>query len=101
MADNPLISTKKCPACQQWSEWQLQPTDRCTHCGELLDPQAHQQAQQAAASGPEPKSPVRLIQINPEDGVILRALKWLVRGGQLLFIALLGLFVWIATALAA
>ncbi|MDJ0366435.1 hypothetical protein QMK33_14850 [Hymenobacter sp. H14-R3] len=102
MADTPLVSTKKCPSCQQWSEWQLQPSDRCTHCGQLLDPPAHHQAQQeAAAAHQKQKSPVRLIRINPEDGPALRFLKWIGRGGQLLFMAILGLLVWIATAVAA
>jgi len=97
-----LVSTKKCPFCQQWSEWQLQPSDRCTHCGKLLDPQAHHRAQQdAAAAHNKQQSPVRLIQINPEDGAVLRFFKWLVRGGQMLFMALLAFFVWIATAIAA
>ncbi|TDN38385.1 hypothetical protein A8B98_23810 [Hymenobacter sp. UV11] len=80
----------------------MQPTDRCTHCGQLLDPQAHHRAQQATdATHKKGQFAVRLIQINPEDGAVLRFLKWIVRGGQLLFMALLGLFVWIATAVAA
>ncbi len=102
MAATPLVSTKKCPFCQQWSEWELRPTDRCTHCGHLLDPQAHQRAEADAVAAAQPqKSAVRLIEIRPEDGPVLTFFKWVGRGGQLLFIALLSFFVWVATAIAA
>lgn len=76
----------------------MQPDDRCTYCGKLLDPQASNRARQEAATAHEKAaSRVRLIQINPDDSVIIRLFKWVVRGGQLLFIALLSFFIWIAT----
>ena len=96
------MSTKKCPFCQQWSEWEQQPDDRCTHCGNLLDPQASHCAQQEAATAHEKAaSRVRLIQLNPDDSLGIRLLKWVGRGGQLLFIALLSFFIWVATIAAA
>ncbi|HEX8329225.1 MAG TPA: hypothetical protein VF629_16950 [Hymenobacter sp.] len=99
MADKNLISTKKCPACQQWSRWQQQAADRCEHCGELLDPRAHGEAQQQAATE-HLRGGIQLVEINPEDGAVTRFFKTLVRGGQLVFIAILGFIVWLVTVVA-
>lgn len=100
MADKKLISTKKCPACQHWSHWQQQAADRCEHCGELLDPRAQQEAQHRAATK-HLRGGIQLIEIKPEDGGLMRFFKTIVRGGQLLFIAIIGFIVWLVTALAA
>ncbi len=101
MDEKKLVSTKKCPFCQQWSEWDMQPDDRCTHCGKLLDPQASNRArQEEAMAHQKAASKVRLIQINADDSAIIWLLKWIVRGGQLLFIALLSFFIWVATVAA-
>ena len=90
--------TKKCPACQQWSGWQKQPDDRCEHCGELLDPRTHAEAQQAAAA--PPRGGIQLMEIRPEDAGLVWFFKTLVRGGQLLFIAIIGFIVGLVTAIA-
>lgn len=101
MSEN-LVSTKKCPSCQQWSEWQQRPDDRCTHCGEVLDLQAQSRAEKEAATATEKASAlVELIQIRPEDKGLVWLLKWLGRGGQLLFIAILSFFIWLVTLAAA
>jgi predicted amidophosphoribosyltransferase len=98
MDEKKLVSTKKCPFCQQWSEWEQQPDDRCSHCGKLLDPQASNRArQQAATAHEQAASKVRLIEIKPNDSFLMRLLKWIGRGGQLLFIALLSFFIWVVT----
>ena len=98
MADKELVSTKKCPACQQWSPWQQLASDRCAHCGELLDPRAHADVQQQAAMAQQ--GGIQLMEIGPEDGGVVRFFKTIVRGGQLLFIAILGFIVWLVTAIA-
>lgn len=41
------------------------------------------------------------MEIKPEDGGVLRFFKTIVRGGQLLFIAIIGFIVWLVTALLA
>ena len=33
-----MASEKKCPQCGQWTFWNQQPTDSCSHCGQMLDP---------------------------------------------------------------
>jgi len=32
-----MPTQKKCPECNQWTSWNHQLTDKCEHCGELLD----------------------------------------------------------------
>jgi hypothetical protein len=100
MADKNLVSTKKCPSCQQWSQWQQQATDRCEHCDELLDPRTHAEDQQQEATE-RLRGGIQLMEINPEDGGLTWFFKTIVRGGQLLFIAILAFIVWLVTALAA
>lgn len=38
-----MKTEKKCPTCEQWTVWQKLPTDRCSHCNELLDKEAHEE----------------------------------------------------------
>lgn len=33
-----MASEKKCPHCGHWTPWNQQPSDSCTHCGQVLDP---------------------------------------------------------------
>lgn len=98
----PLLSTKKCPHCGKWSVWQQQVTDRCEHCGEFLDPQRvardnirHEQRQKKAVPG------LSLIEIKPDDGPVLSFFKYIGRGGQIAFAAIMAFFVWLVTAVAA
>jgi predicted amidophosphoribosyltransferase len=99
MSDTPLLSTKKCPHCQQWSPWQQRPADRCAHCGELLDPQAHQSDLAREETAQQKMPSVLLVEIKPEDGAVMRFFKTIVRGGQLAFAAILGFIVWVVTVL--
>lgn len=101
MSTPTLESTKKCPDCQQWSGWQLQPTDRCEHCGALLDPRALQSAMAREKLANQKMPLVLLVKINPEDGPFMRFFKTIVRGGQLLFGAILAFLVWLVAAVAA
>jgi phage FluMu protein Com len=32
-----MKTEKKCPHCGIWTQWEKQPTDRCTDCNQLLD----------------------------------------------------------------
>lgn len=41
-----------------------------------------------------------LIEIKPEDGALVRFVKYIIRGGQLAFAALLAFMLWLVTALA-
>jgi predicted amidophosphoribosyltransferase len=97
---DPLFASKKCPHCAHWSAWQQQPADRCEQCGELLDPQAQHWVEEQAAIARQPVPQFMLIAIKPTDGPVRRSLKYLVRGGQLAFAALMAFFLWFVTLLA-
>ncbi|MFD1871138.1 hypothetical protein [Hymenobacter bucti] len=96
----PLLSSKKCPSCQQWSQWQQHADDRCEHCGELLDPRASQDAYDDVQRTQRIK-PVWQLDIKPEDGASTRLGKRLVYGGQVLFAAIMSALVALVAAAAA
>jgi hypothetical protein len=93
------FASKKCPHCQQWSMWRQQPDDRCEHCGELLDPRAKKNAEARELLANQKTPSVILMEINPEDGPVLRFFKTIVRGGQLAFAAIITFILWVVTAL--
>lgn len=94
-------NTKKCPHCGQWSAWNLHYEDRCTHCGELLDPQAYRSAsRRAEEERQDEKAPKVFIQVHPTDGTFTRTWKYVVLSGQVLFAAIISFFVWLGVVLA-
>jgi hypothetical protein len=100
MEKPPLTATKRCPHCGLWSAHQLRPDDRCEHCQELLDPLGPEREAKLAQAWKWEMPPAMLIPIPPTDPAWLRGLKYLVRGGQLLFAATVSFIIWVITALA-
>jgi hypothetical protein len=96
----PLASTKKCPHCGQWTNWQQHPDDRCEHCQQVLEPHrvANDQARQALDE--KVGANLVLIDINPDDPLPLKLGKYVIRGGQLFFAAIVAFVVWFVTVLA-
>jgi len=88
--------TKKCPHCQGWSSWNQRPNDRCDCCGKFLDPRGQQYAEQQAQQASEPNS-TPTFKIQPDDGAVVRFFKRMGRAGQIVFGALLALFIAIVT----
>jgi predicted amidophosphoribosyltransferase len=91
---------KRCPNCGQWSGHYQRPDDRCEHCGELLDPQASAKEEALEKAWNWELNKTVLIPISPNDPWLLRMLKYLVRGGQLLFAATVAFILWFLTAVA-
>ena len=101
MDNSDSVNTKKCPHCGQWSTWNLHYNDRCTHCGELLDPQAYKSAlHHAEEERKAEKAPKVFIQTNPTDSTFTRLWKYAVLSGQVLFAAIISFFVWLGVAVA-
>ncbi|AHJ98096.1 hypothetical protein [Hymenobacter swuensis] len=95
-----MTATKKCPACGYWSNWQQLTTDQCERCGQLLDPQRLRSEQAREALAQRPVSSLMLIEIRPDDKPLVRFFKYLIRGGQLAFGALMAFVLWLITLLA-
>jgi len=97
MDNSPLISTKKCEHCQQWSQWQQRPDDRCEHCGNLLDSRAQQNALARAEVDKQPMPALFKVEMHPEDSATVRFFKQIALGGQMLFAAIIAFIVWLVT----
>ncbi|MGV3504781.1 MAG: hypothetical protein ACO1O1_13820 [Adhaeribacter sp.] len=94
-------SSKKCPACGEWSAWTLSPADRCQHCGALLADQSTLSAASRKEEKQERKKfEVGLIEIYPTDSWPLVLVKRVVQVVQISFVAIVSFIIWFLTMLA-
>lgn len=92
-------SVKKCPECKEWSPWQGGPEERCAKCNEYLDPKAaeDQQKETERIAKEGKKGPVSfIVEIKPDDNLLIVTLKRLVQFGQLVFMAIVSFLLWLA-----
>ncbi len=94
MEDN-QSSIKKCPNCGQWSTWNLSVDDTCDFCGALLDPKAVEARDRREEREAEAEPAIKLIPIHPDDHPVLKFLKTIARGAQIVFMALISFFIWL------
>jgi hypothetical protein len=94
-------SSKKCPHCGEWSDWNQQLSDTCQHCGALLSDQAFLSAAAREAEQQEKKGfEIGLIPIHPSDSWPVVVLKRLVQAIQISFVAIVSFIIWFLTMLA-
>jgi hypothetical protein len=94
-------SSKKCPHCGEWSEWNQQLTDTCEHCGALLDDEKLLRAAAREIEQNEQKGfDLDIIQIHPTDSGIVVFYKRIVQALQYSFIAIVTFIIWILALLA-
>ena len=95
-------STRKCPACGKWSDWNQNPDDLCQHCGAVLDPQGvrARQLQEEEAFRQQKNINIALIEIYPYDSAFTRFWKRIVQGFQLTLMAIISFIIWVVTVLA-
>ena len=91
---------KRCPNCGQWSGHHQQPDDRCEHCGQLLDPQAVAKNEALEKAWKWELDKTVLVNIDPDEPWLLRMLKYGMRGGQIVFAAILSFILWLVAVLA-
>lgn len=91
-------SQKKCPQCGEWTIWQLQAEDRCTHCGALLS--THIQEKEARAQRIL-TAPTGLFPVNETDGALLKAGKRVLNLSHMVFTAVVGAVIWFITVVVA
>jgi methionyl-tRNA synthetase len=97
-----MKSSRKCPGCGQWSEWNELPDDKCQHCGNTLDPQGlkARQEQEAEALRQKQHLNLALIEIYPHDSATTRFGKRIVQAAQLTLMAIISFIIWLVTVLA-
>ena len=95
-------STRKCPTCGQWSDWNQNSDDLCQHCGAVLDPQGvrARQLQEEEAFRQQKNINIALIEIYPYDSAFTRFWKRIVQGFQLTLMAIISFIIWVVTVLA-
>lgn len=88
--------------CGAWSEWNRKPDDRCTFCGELLDPDALRlsEARQKWEQKQEKQLSFSLIEIHPHDSAFTRFWKRIVQAFQITFFSILSFILWLIAWLA-
>jgi hypothetical protein len=97
----PFQSSKKCPGCGEWSDWNEALTDTCQHCGALLSDEAFLRAAAREAEQKEKKGfEIGLIPIHPGDPWPLVGAKRLVQALQISFVAIVSFIIWFLTLLA-
>jgi hypothetical protein len=95
-------SSRKCPACGQWSGWNQHPDDLCEHCQAILDPQGLKARQERENEEFRQKGILNLtlIEIFSYDSAFTRFYKRIIQGFQLTFFAILSFIIWVVTMLA-
>jgi hypothetical protein len=100
MADT-FQSSKKCPQCGEWSDWNGLVTDVCQHCGTLLSDKSSLSAAARAEEQQEKKEfEIGLISIHPGDSWPVVIAKRLVQAIQISFAAIVSFLIWFLTMLA-
>ena len=97
-----MNASKKCPHCGQWSRWTQNPTDRCEHCQNILDPVAvaSQQAREERRQEEKQRLSIEFIQINPDDPWFTKFYKRIGLGFQVAFVSLISFILWLIALLA-
>jgi hypothetical protein len=97
-----MNASKKCPNCGEWSDWNQNPTDRCEHCGSILDPVAvaRQEAREERRQEEADRFTVKFIEINPDDPWYLQIIKRMGLGIQIAFVSIVSFILWLIAILA-
>jgi predicted amidophosphoribosyltransferase len=93
-------ASKKCPDCGQWSDWNMEVTDTCQHCGALLSDRTSLNAASREAEENKEAFHIGLIQIHPADSWLVVAVKRMVQALQISFVAIVSFIIWFLTLLA-
>ncbi|KAA5540364.1 hypothetical protein [Adhaeribacter rhizoryzae] len=94
-------SSKKCPHCGEWSEWNQHPTDTCQFCGALLDDRTLlREAAREAESKNKKQLEIDIIEVYPTDSFFVKIGKRIIQAIQISFIAIVSFIIWFLTMLA-
>lgn len=82
-----MSNTKKCSNCGEWSHWNLSLDDKCEHCGEYLQKQEKEKAEEKAVIK-QLQEKAFLFHINENDNIFQKILK---KGGYAVYLIILAI----------
>lgn len=94
-----MKTEKKCPHCGEWTVWEKLPTDRCTHCNELLDAAALKE-KEAREEKERIFKENDFFRVREDDGFLMIAVRktgWVLHA---IFAAITWAFLWFVTTFA-
>ena len=93
-------SAKKCSVCGQWSNWNMQATDTCEHCGAILDDAFLRTLTKETELKKKKQIEIDIIQVYPTDSLPVKIGKRIIQTLQISFIAIVSFIIWFLTLLA-
>ena len=93
-------SAKKCSVCGQWSDWNMQASDTCEHCGAILDDAFLRTLQNETEPKKKNQIEIDFIQIYPTDSFLVKIGKRIILALQISFVAIVSFIIWFLTLLA-
>ena len=101
---NDKHAVKKCPNCGKYSEWDNSIHATCNFCGEVLDPRTLHKVQVAEEKKKQAQlrfeHPVFWVSIKPTDPPLVKFGKEILRGAQLVYMAVISFLLWVAAVVA-
>jgi hypothetical protein len=93
---------KKCHSCGQWSEWTHHTSDKCVHCGEVLDKVALEMETRKNESDSIQLKKIEnsFLTIKDSDNWPMVFIKRIANIANAIFIAIMGFLVWLTTTIA-
>lgn len=91
-------SVKKCPECGEWSSWNVNIEDLCSHCNKPLSPvELKNQADLDELDRQNKNFSITVVQIKEDDNIIVVAVKRVIQAVQLSVMAIVSFVIWLVT----
>lgn len=104
MTNNELNAVKKCPSCGKYSSYDAAIDAKCEFCGAVLDPRTLQEVKIKEEAAEQARlryeHPVFWVSIKPTDGPLTVFWKQILRGAQLVYMAVISFLLWVAAIVA-
>jgi hypothetical protein len=93
---------KKCHNCGLWSEWTHHNSDKCLHCGQVLDKEAFERETRKNESDSIQLKKIEdsFLTIKNSDNLPIVFIKRIANIANAIFIAIMGFLVWLTTTIA-
>jgi hypothetical protein len=91
-----MKSIKKCKHCGEWSEWNAQPDNICTHCKHLLDEEAFKalEVKQHLDTKVKKVEENSFYLIRPADSLLMIVIRRIAWAGYMVYVGIVAFFIW-------